>query len=328
MSRQFRYNGQYNEIFATSYFSFLRGTSSPEEFIETAHKLAYRSIAITDRNSLAGVVRAHGTLRELKERTSALLDLLIGAAVEILPDEKAMTEKLPSDLRWLLVLHPTDVSAYGALSELLSVGKSRSEDGDCLLTIKDLEQFQASFCVTAIPPLPHPRILHQLHDTFRAFEMFLKDVNDIIKDSPLFSLALIHSYGHLSTLYEERVREISQRFSLPLIATNAPRYHHPSRKPLHDVVTCIREHTTIHEAGYLLATNGERSLKPPEEMYRLYRENSSRDRTQQKLPGLGHPFPLSQGWGSISVSPEGGWLPPSTLLVKGLPGEHGAYPPM
>ena len=91
----------YHEISATSYFSFLRGASAPEEFIHTAHKLAYKSIAITDRNSLAGIVRAHGALKDLKDKIETKLTLLIGAAIEILPenhalqDNKEETQRLP-----------------------------------------------------------------------------------------------------------------------------------------------------------------------------------------------------------------------------------------
>ena len=259
----------YHEVCATSHFSFLRGASSPEELVHTANELSYKSISITDRNTLSGVVRAHGALRDLKERQESALSLLIGSTVEILTEQELSTDT--SDFRWLLVFHPTNITSYGALSQLLSVGKQRSHDGDCLLTIKDLEQFQGDFCITALPPAPHPKILHRLEHVFKEFEVFLSNIKEL--SSTLFSLALTHSYAHLSSIYNERITNISKRLSLPLIATNTPHYHVPERKALCDVVTCIREHTTLQEAGYLLAANGERSLKSVDEIYRLYRDH-------------------------------------------------------
>ncbi|MCB0328890.1 MAG: error-prone DNA polymerase [Bdellovibrionales bacterium] len=283
----------FTEIFATSNFSFLRGASSPEELIQQAHSLCYSALAITDRNSLAGVVRAHGALRAIQEREQSDLQLLIGAAVEILPENES-TKLVPPELRWLLAFHPTDLESYGALSELLSVGKNRSQEGDCLLTLKDIAQFESKCCITAIPPDPHPRILHKLHDIFGAFEAFLLSLQEAIPQCPLFSLALITSYGHLSNIYHERVVALSNRLTIPLIASNAPHYHTRMRKPLHDVVTCIREHTTVQEAGYLLAANGERYLKASTEMKRLYREHPEALERAETLRKLASHFSLDQ----------------------------------
>jgi error-prone DNA polymerase len=281
----------YTEIAATSNFSFLRGASFPEELIHQAHALSYRAISITDRNSLTGVVRAHSALREISQQEKTDLQLLIGSTVEILPDDSPSNSSQEGN-RWMVVIHPTDRVSYGALSELLSLGKSRSSCGDCLLTVRDLLEFDEHFCITALPPELNPKQLHHLQKTFERFQQFLESISTKLQNPPLISLALPHTYGHLSELYKTRIEKISHETGVHLIATNTPLYHIRERKPLHDVLTCIREHTTVLQAGYLITAHGERYLKDPLEMHRLYQEHPALLKRAEELRELASQFSL------------------------------------
>src|SRR5215204_1544021 len=104
----------YTELQVTTNFSFLRGASHPEELVEQAATFGYTAIAITDRNTFAGIVRGHVAAKKLGIRIipACRLDLIDG----------------PS-----LLAFPTDVNAYAQLSGLLTVGNLRTEKGQCHL---------------------------------------------------------------------------------------------------------------------------------------------------------------------------------------------------
>ncbi|MGC6500939.1 MAG: PHP domain-containing protein, partial [Henriciella sp.] len=110
----------YAELAVTTNFSFLRGASHPAEYVSQAALLGQAAIGIADRNTLAGVVRAHTQARDIGSR------LLVGA--RLVPREGPE-----------LICYPTDRAAYGRLSQLLSLGKRRAEKGDCDLTLADIE---------------------------------------------------------------------------------------------------------------------------------------------------------------------------------------------
>ena len=109
----------YAELQVTSNFSFLRGASHPEELIAQAAALGLDAIAIADRNSLAGIVRAHVAAQETGLR------LVIGCRLDLDGDES-------------LLCFPTDRAAYGRLARLLTLGKRRAPKGECRLGYDDL----------------------------------------------------------------------------------------------------------------------------------------------------------------------------------------------
>ncbi len=109
----------YAELQVSSNFSFLRGASHPEELAETAAALGHAALAITDRNSLAGMVRAHVAAKR------AGIRLVVGARLD------------PTDGMSLLIF-PTDRAAYGRLARLLTLGNRRAEKGQCLLSHADI----------------------------------------------------------------------------------------------------------------------------------------------------------------------------------------------
>ena len=233
----------YTELQVTSNFTFLRGASHPEELVEQAAEYGYNAIAITDRNSFAGIVRAHvaAKARGIKLIPGCRLDLLDG----------------PS-----LLAYPTNKEAYGRLSALVSLGNLRAEKGDCHIYKADVYQHAEGIKFIAIPPL-------SLSTQFELDPVFVNQLEDYRK----------HLGGHLylaaSRTYmgddAKRLYRLSQ-LEVPLVATNDVHYHEATRRELQDILTCVREKCTIQNAGFRLHQNAERYLKPAAEMERLFRQ--------------------------------------------------------
>jgi len=232
----------YAELHCLSNFSFLRGASHPEELIARAAELGYEALAITDRNSLAGVVRAHLAAKEHGLR------LIVGA--EITPCDAPP-----------IVLLATTRAAYGRLARLITRGRLRSPKGGCALTLVDIAElgWQSGLIGVVVPPAevaidvpprttgpgpPQPYAVYR--DTFGR-DLFLAaeltgEVPDVERLAQLFSL--------------------SRRTGIPLVAAQAVHYHIPQRRYLQDVLTCIREKCTLATAGARLFPNAVRHLHP------------------------------------------------------------------
>ncbi|MDJ0934205.1 MAG: error-prone DNA polymerase [Kiloniellales bacterium] len=233
----------YAELEVTTNYSFLRGGSHPDELVTAAAALGLAAIGVADRNSLAGVVRAHVAAK------AAGLRLLVGARL------------VPRDGPEILC-YPRDRAAYGRLSRLLTLGKRRAEKGDCHLTLADIQAAAEGQVFIVLPPeVPGAAFARQL----RAFA----------RETPVEScyLAARMLYRGDDRPRLARLADLARAGAVPLVATNDVRLHHPGRKPLLDLVTCIREHCTIDEAGLRLEANAERHLKPPAEMLRLFRDH-------------------------------------------------------
>lgn len=238
---------RYTELQVTSNFSFLRGASHPEELIERAASLGYSALAITDRNTVAGVVRAHAAAKKAGIRVipGCRLDLLDG----------------PS-----LLAYPMNVQGWSRLCTLLSTGNLRAEKGECHLYKKDVYERADCQQFIALPP-------DVLDDDFEypvSFEQALKEYKGIFGDS--LSLAATKRYNGDDGKQLQRLARLSEACRVPLVATNDVHYHHPQRRQLQDVLTCVREKCTIYNAGYRLLPNAERHLKAQEEMVRLFRQ--------------------------------------------------------
>jgi error-prone DNA polymerase len=225
----------YAELQCTSNFSFLRGASHPEELAVQARHLGLAALAVTDRNTLAGVVRAHGAAKD------AELPFVVGARLDL--------DRL-SLLAW-----PTTRAAYGRLCRLLSLGQRRAGKGQCLLTLDDVCDFADGLVFALLPGSAD----------------HLAEVRARLK-APLY-LAASHLYRGDDRARLNRLAELAQRHKVPLLATNDVLYHHAARRVLQDVVTAIREGVAVATAGYRLEANAERHLKTPEEMARLFRDH-------------------------------------------------------
>jgi len=236
----------YAELAVASNFSFLRGASHPEELVERAAALGHHAIAIADRNTLAGVVRAHIAAKRLGFR------LIVGARL-------VLTDGFET------LVFPTDRAAYGRLSRLLTLGKRRAEKGQCEITLDDVLAHGQGQIFIALPPAQPGT------QPDAAFGEKLVRLANLSGAECFLAAALLHNGDDERKL--RRLANFAERWGVGLVATNDVHYHIPERRPLQDVVTCIREHCTIREAGFRLAANAERHLKSPAEMARLFRRH-------------------------------------------------------
>jgi error-prone DNA polymerase len=271
----------YAELQVTSNFSFLRGGAHPEELVLRASELGLSALALTDRNTLAGVVRAHCAAREVGIR------FVVGAQLDLAPEvsspppsnvlslspsgstrgpvahdgrdpplRKRGPRVRPEDGRTSrsLLCFPTDRAAYGRLSQLISLGQRRAEKGKCRLWLDDVLAHAAGQILVALPP-------DRLDDGFAAFLQRLPGG---------CYLAAQHLYRGDDAARIDALAGLAARCRMPLVATGDVLYHVSERRPLQDVLSCIREHTTVDRAGWLLEANAERHLKPPAEILRLF----------------------------------------------------------
>ena len=239
----------YAEIGITTNFSFLRGGSHPQESVRQASELRRPASGIADHNTLAGVVRAFSELEnpEIKYKPK----LLIGARIVFMdgtPD---------------ILVYPCDRAAYGRLCQLLTRGKMGAdvEKGECHLQFSDLLDYaEGQLLVLTMP--------HRFETT--AATKILKRLKQSPADGVWLAASLLYRGDDKRRL--ARLARLAQAADVLLLATNEVLYHHPARRPLQDVLTCIREKTTIEAIGRRLEANAERHLKPGDEMARLFRD--------------------------------------------------------
>ncbi|MGB9143946.1 MAG: PHP domain-containing protein, partial [Aestuariivirga sp.] len=274
----------YAEVAVTTNYSFLRGASHPRELIQTAAALGHAAIGIADRNTLAGVVRAYAALQDIKENRPKLL---VGARL-------VFVDGTPD-----ILAYPTDREAYGRLCRLLSAGKLRAPKGECHLALSDLLKWQKGLLLVVMAP--HPAQVDKRAGTLQKFwneDLAMQDeeVGEITCEIPANSFQA--GFGEVQSILEtlhsavptqiwlgvsmphhgddqRRLREwqrVARAAGVPLLATNDVIYHSSERRELQDVVTCIREHVTLNEAGRLLQANGERYLKSSAQMAELFSE--------------------------------------------------------
>jgi len=236
---------EYVELQATSNFSFLRGGSHPEELIEEAAACGYKAIAITDRNSMAGIVRAHAAAK--------------GYPIRLIPACRLDLQDGPS-----LLAYPTSKEAYGRLCALLTKGNLRAEKGKCTLYKADVYRYTQGIIFIVVPP-------DSLNASFDFEEVFKKAVKEY-RDKlavPLY-IAANRTYQANDMKRLHRLAQLSEELRVPLVATNDVHYHTFERRQLQDILTCTREKKTIYNAGFLLHQNAERYLKHVKEMHRLF----------------------------------------------------------
>jgi error-prone DNA polymerase len=234
---------RYAELQVTSNFSFLRGGSHPHELVDQAAALGYSAIAVTDRNTLAGVVRAHMAAKEAGIRfiPACYLELADGTD---------------------LLAYPTNRDAYGRLSALLTLGNLRTEKGKCELYKADVYQHSEGILFVAIPP-------DKLDSEFEFDQAFKKGLAEYGRElGRALYLAASFNYQGQDAKRMFRLAETG----VPLAAVGDVHYHIAERRELQDILTCVREKCTIYTAGYKLHMNAERCLKPKEEIYRLFRQ--------------------------------------------------------
>jgi error-prone DNA polymerase len=240
-------NAPYAEIGITTNFSFLRGGSHPQEYVHQAGELRLPVIGIADHNTLAGVVRAYNELGnpEIKHKPKLLIGSRLG-----------FTDDTPD-----ILVYPRNRAAYGRLCQLLTRGKRAAEKGECHLKLDDLLEFSEGQLL--VLTLPHR---FETSKVLKALDQLRRSRAEGV----WLAASLLYRGDDRRRL--ARLQRIASTARVPLLATNEVLYHHPARRPLQDVLTCIREKTTIERIGKKLEANAERHLKPAQEMARLFRD--------------------------------------------------------
>ena len=263
-----RLEPRFAELAATTNFSFLRGASHPEEMVARAAELGLAGIGIADRNTLAGIVRAHTFARE---NAAAM------AAARVVPGARlAFIDGAPDAL-----VYPKDRAAYGRLCRILTEGNRRAPKGECWLRLDDLLERSEGLQVVAMPSLaPSPPLpigcseerpsLDRLSGEGRGEGAAIALLREAFGERLWIGASLAYGADMRGAL-AQRIA-LARAVQAPLIATNDALMHAPERRALADVLACIREKTTLEAAGLLTQANAERHLKSPREMARLFAE--------------------------------------------------------
>ena len=228
----------YAELQCASHFSFLRGASSCEELFSQAAASGIAALAITDRNSLAGIVRAHEAAKATGVR------LIVGCTLDL------------TDHASILV-YPTDRPAYARLCRLLSLGKRRGGKANCILGWEDVVLYAAGLIGVLVPDMA---------DTTCAAQ--LRRMAEIFGDRAHMAMTLRRRPRDQLRLHE--LSSLAAQARVHTVVTNDVLFHHPSWRILQDVVTCIREGCTIDDIGFRRERSGDRHLKSAAEMHRLF----------------------------------------------------------
>jgi len=228
----------YAELQVTSNFSFLRGASHVEELMAQSKLIGLPAIGITDRNTLAGIARAHQRSQDVGIR------LVVGCRLDL--------NDSPS-----VLVYPTDRAAYARLCRLLSIGKGRAGKGACELSWQDLAEHNEGLLFVLLPNAPDAALADQLTRLRADFP-----------NRCYLALTLRRRPGDAARL--QRLADAAQAARVPTVATGDVLCHTPERRMLQDVLTCIREGCTIDQAGFRRERSFDRSLKSPTEMARLF----------------------------------------------------------
>ncbi|WP_370879054.1 error-prone DNA polymerase [Gemmobacter fulvus] len=274
----------YAELSVTSNFTFLQGASHPEELMTRAAELGLSAIAITDHNSVAGVVRAYSALKELARlrdedaeaaptiRSQKVTDHssrqtvphFTGATGAPILTQAPLPRLIPgarlvltdSAVEWLAL--PTDLAAWSRLTRLLSLGKRRAPKGECHITRADLRDWGKGMILIALPPdplgTPDPPDLHAIAQAFPG-KCFL---------------GAAPRYDGRDQPRLDRLARLAHTANLPMVAVGNVLMHRAARRPLADVLTCLRLGLTIDSIGVQRLPNGERRLKSRAEMARMF----------------------------------------------------------
>jgi error-prone DNA polymerase len=285
----------YAELGALSNFSFLKGGSHPDEIVLEAARLGHKGVAIADENTFAGIVRGHVAAKKASIRYVVATRLRFACGA---PD---------------LLAYPTDRRAYGLLCRLLTRGKRAAPKGGCALRLDDALEFADGQLFALAPGEPgHPGL-----------DLAIDRLKSACADR--LWLAAAPKFDGADRARLNRFARLADRMRVPLLATNDVLYHAPQRRPLQDVLHCIRTHATLDEAGRALEANAERHLKPPAEMARLFADHPQAiaqtlrllDRARFSLDELRYEYPDEA---------RGGRTPQEELEVLVAEGVKDRYP--
>ena len=230
----------YVELRCATNFSFLLGASHPSEIVETAAQLGHQRLAITDHNGLYGIVQAYRTGREHG------VDIIVGTELSINGhggDEHG------------LILLASDRDSYARLSCLLSLGRLRVGKGGFHVTFDDVAA--------------HAEGLEAIH-------VGTPDARTLAREKDCFGARLALAVGRTQTPFDrgriESAQSAAARFDIPLVAVGGVLMHDPARKPLQDILSCVRMGVRLDQGGRRLLPNAHAHLRSPDEMAALFSE--------------------------------------------------------
>ena len=225
----------YVELFAISNFTFLTGASHAEELVVRAKQLGLGGVAIADRNTFAGIVRGHTAAKELG------LPYIVATRLGLIDGTE-------------LLVYPKTRTAFGQLCRLLTLGKRRTVKGQCDLTLEDVCAYADDCVVIGLDGADLPTALEALRRQ-ASVDVFL-------------GLCPVYD-GQDQERFEARI-VLARQLGIGPVALGNVIMHAASRLRLADVLSCIREKTTIDELGRRALPNAERRIKSEFEMRRLF----------------------------------------------------------
>ncbi|WP_292046288.1 MULTISPECIES: error-prone DNA polymerase [unclassified Brevundimonas] len=275
-------SGDYAELATTTNFSFLHGASSPKQMVATALLRGHAGMGIADRNTVAGVVRAWSALKALREHgllppdfrregsgpgeVTVDEDHTIDPALSDQVRRRAQTFKLILGARLVfsdgapdILAYPETRAGWGRLTRLLTLGNRRAKKGQCEIGLHDLLAAPEDILLIVMPP-----------DRLAGFEATLSRIAQGAPGAVWLGAAMLRKGDDRRRL--ARLQAMARNTGVPLLAVNDVLYHAPEQRDLQDVLTCIRENTTLEVAGHRLLANAERHLKTASEMKRLFRD--------------------------------------------------------
>ncbi len=226
----------YAELFVISNFTFLTGASHAEELVERAAELGLGAITITDKNTFSGIVRGHGAAKRHGVNFIVGTRLVLTDGTEILA-------------------YPKDRAAFGRLARLLTIGKRRTTKGQCALELSDILKWGDGSILIPVSAPNYRRTVKTLLATFT---------------DNVFVGLVPHYDGEDETRFLQRT-QIAKKIGAPVVALGNVIMHVGRRRCLADILSCIREKTTIDKLGRLAQPNAERRLKSEFEMRRLFK---------------------------------------------------------
>ena len=239
----------YAELHCISNFTFLRGASHPAELVRQAVHLGYTALALTDECSVAGAVRAHVAAVEHG------LHLIIGSEFKLTDGQQ-------------LVLLARNRNGYRQLVQLITQGRRAAPKGHYQLSLSDIGEGRLSDCLALLPCDPNLTTKDDMKERYTLLTQHADSIKTLMPNCTW--LALEQSTSGFDRQHLTALRSIGKQLSLPLVATGNVHMHSRSRQPLQDILTSIRLGTTVDDAGHHLFSNGERHLRSPVLLQRLY----------------------------------------------------------
>ncbi|MAO12540.1 error-prone DNA polymerase [Marinobacter sp.] len=239
----------YAELFCFSNFTFLTGASHPHELAERALELGYNAIAITDACSVAGIPRAWAALKD------SPVKLITGSWFEL-------EDAPPGGAATRFILLAQSRKGYGQLCQLITTGRRRAEKGQYQLFTRDIETQELDNCLCLwLPPASSAASYEQA-------EVCGEWLQRLFEQRLRIGATRTLEAGEEQQL--ARVRKLADQLKLAIAATGEVHMHARERQPLQDVLTALRHHSTVENAGHCLFQNGERYLRPLPVLQRLF----------------------------------------------------------